>query len=146
MLLLNVWVLKPDFGSDACVSTKCLNMFPFLHSWMNSGSHLVQMLRTNVLSSCSAAWSAASGVWRNASSSWTGTPTSWWVTVTAHGRVRGVGFGHVSIKALLFFLQIAIYGKGFCPSARDAFFLLMRNIVRWVFATLFILNFYFYKH
>ncbi|XP_056265669.1 choline transporter-like protein 2 isoform X4 [Pseudoliparis swirei] len=28
------------------------------------------------------------------------------------------------------YIMIAIYGKGFCPSARDAFFLLMRNIVR----------------
>lgn len=28
--------------------------------------------------------------------------------------------------------QVAIYGKNFCTSAKDAFFLLMRNIVRWV--------------
>ncbi|XP_019133726.2 choline transporter-like protein 2 isoform X1 [Larimichthys crocea] len=28
------------------------------------------------------------------------------------------------------YIMIAIYGKSFCPSARDAFFLLMRNIVR----------------
>uniref|UniRef100_A0A8D2KS14 Choline transporter-like protein n=1 Tax=Varanus komodoensis TaxID=61221 RepID=A0A8D2KS14_VARKO len=28
------------------------------------------------------------------------------------------------------FLQIAMYGKNFCTSARDAFFLLMRNVVR----------------
>lgn len=33
---------------------------------------------------------------------------------------------------LFFSHQIAIYGKSFCPSARDAFFLLMRNIIRWV--------------
>lgn len=34
------------------------------------------------------------------------------------------------VNASAVFLQIAIYGKSFCPSARDAFFLLMRNIVR----------------
>uniref|UniRef100_A0A8D3C627 Choline transporter-like protein 2 n=1 Tax=Scophthalmus maximus TaxID=52904 RepID=A0A8D3C627_SCOMX len=28
------------------------------------------------------------------------------------------------------YIMIAIYGKSFCPSARDAFFLLMRNILR----------------
>ncbi|XP_060907618.1 choline transporter-like protein 2 isoform X2 [Labrus mixtus] len=28
------------------------------------------------------------------------------------------------------YIMIAIYGKSFCPSARDAFFLLMRNIIR----------------
>ncbi|XP_029291484.1 choline transporter-like protein 2 isoform X2 [Cottoperca gobio] len=28
------------------------------------------------------------------------------------------------------YIMIAIYGKSFCPAARDAFFLLMRNIVR----------------
>ncbi|KAK1886760.1 Choline transporter-like protein 2 [Dissostichus eleginoides] len=28
------------------------------------------------------------------------------------------------------YIMIAIYGKSFCPSAKDAFFLLMRNIVR----------------
>lgn len=39
-------------------------------------------------------------------------------------------------KLFVVFLQIAIYGKSFCPSARDAFFLLMRNIIRWDFITL----------
>ncbi|CAL8330887.1 unnamed protein product [Merluccius merluccius] len=28
------------------------------------------------------------------------------------------------------YIMIAIYGKSFCPSARDAFFLLMRNVIR----------------
>uniref|UniRef100_A0A3P8X745 Choline transporter-like protein n=1 Tax=Esox lucius TaxID=8010 RepID=A0A3P8X745_ESOLU len=28
------------------------------------------------------------------------------------------------------YIMIAIYGKGFCPSARDAFYLMMRNVVR----------------
>ncbi|XP_075893832.1 choline transporter-like protein 2 isoform X2 [Nelusetta ayraudi] len=28
------------------------------------------------------------------------------------------------------YIMVAIYGKSFCPSARDAFFLLMRNIIR----------------
>lgn len=30
----------------------------------------------------------------------------------------------------LFLHQVAIYGKNFCTSAREAFFLLMRNMVR----------------
>jgi hypothetical protein len=30
----------------------------------------------------------------------------------------------------LVYLQIAIYGKNFCASAKDAFFLIMRNVVR----------------
>uniref|UniRef100_A0A8C4H1X7 Choline transporter-like protein n=1 Tax=Dicentrarchus labrax TaxID=13489 RepID=A0A8C4H1X7_DICLA len=34
------------------------------------------------------------------------------------------------LKARSIYLLIAIYGKSFCPSARDAFFLLMRNIIR----------------
>jgi len=29
-----------------------------------------------------------------------------------------------------FISQISIYGKNFCASARDAFFLLMRNVMR----------------
>lgn len=32
----------------------------------------------------------------------------------------------------VFGLQVAIYGKNFCTSARDAFFLLMRNMIRWL--------------
>lgn len=41
------------------------------------------------------------------------------------------------VRGLVFFvLQVAIYGKSFCPSARDAFFLLMRNIIRYRFALL----------
>lgn len=41
------------------------------------------------------------------------------------------------VRGLFFFvLQVAIYGKSFCPSARDAFFLLMRNIIRYRFALL----------
>ena len=31
-----------------------------------------------------------------------------------------------------FFFQIAVYGKNFCTSAKNAFFLLMRNILRYV--------------
>lgn len=32
----------------------------------------------------------------------------------------------------LFFCQIAIYGKNFCVSAKNAFQLLMRNVIRFV--------------
>lgn len=31
----------------------------------------------------------------------------------------------------VFLLQIAVYGKNFCTSAKDAFFLILRNIVRY---------------
>ena len=34
-------------------------------------------------------------------------------------------FSHIS-----FTFQIAIYGKNFCASAKDAFMLIMRNVVR----------------
>ena len=35
--------------------------------------------------------------------------------------------GRVTANAI----QIAVYGENFCRSAKNAFFLLMRNIVRW---------------
>ena len=36
------------------------------------------------------------------------------------------------LHRLCFFFQIAIYGKNFCSAAKDAFFLIMRNVVRLV--------------
>lgn len=50
------------------------------------------------------------------------------------GSNRGV-FMHISIGFIdamrLLDPQVAIHGQNFCTSARDAFLLLMRNIVRW---------------
>ena len=37
---------------------------------------------------------------------------------------------YITVYVLCILLQIAIHGKNFCASAKDAFFLLLRNIVR----------------
>lgn len=37
---------------------------------------------------------------------------------------------YLNYLAATVILQIAIYGKNFCTSAKEAFFLLMRNVVR----------------
>ena len=34
------------------------------------------------------------------------------------------------VSIFSFYFQIAIYGKNFCMSAKDAFMLIMRNVVR----------------
>lgn len=39
-------------------------------------------------------------------------------------------FIYLLIILIVWSYQVAIYGKNFCTSARDAFFLLMRNIIR----------------
>lgn len=63
------------------------------HSFIHSSNRnilalILQVLRTSLLNSCLAVWSAASGVWRNVSSFWTEMPTSWWVVVTGNSSIR----------------------------------------------------------
>lgn len=98
-LSMTVWICIYDdvvrvvgfwFWIDACVMPKVRIMHFILLNVMkcNMFYHISQVLRTSVLNSCWAAWSAASGVWRNVSSSLTGMPTSWWVIAIRYCCVR----------------------------------------------------------
>ena len=100
-----------------------------------------QVLKTHVLDSCFAVSNAASGAWRTSSSSWTEMHTSWWVkkhllrtdllqdSISFYTWIT-CNLAQCVITLLLSHQQIAIYGKNFCTSSKDAFFLLMRNIIR----------------
>lgn len=105
-----------------------------------------QAPRTKWRSCCWAASSAASGAWRSSSSSSTGTPTSWYGVAPLSFRANCSFFGVSRWFRRRVSLcpgprppphppsapQIAVYGTNFCTSARNAFSLLMRNIIRWV--------------
>lgn len=73
---------------------------------------------------------AVSGASKNSSSSSTKTLTSWQVFVFV---VYFKQSDYLLVYLVIIFahFQIAVYGKNFCASAKNAFLLLMRNIVRW---------------